>query len=148
MLQWLYMYVASVYLQCFICFSDVCCKCAYLDAAYVSHICCKSMFEIFQPFQSYVAISIFMLQVATVLSRCCICFTHMLQVYVLNVSFASDVCCIQVFHVASVSCFRGMFIESCGHAPDAGRRGAASQGPVNGPTGRARPHPGSQVPPT
>jgi hypothetical protein len=28
-------------------FLDVCCKCAYLDVAYVSHVCCKSMFEIF-----------------------------------------------------------------------------------------------------
>jgi hypothetical protein len=27
--------------QCFICFLDVCCKCVYLDAAYVSHVCCK-----------------------------------------------------------------------------------------------------------
>jgi hypothetical protein len=56
--------------------------------------------------------------VANVISGCCICFTHMLQVfylkvaymfhtllqqYVSNVSFVSDVCCIQVFHVASVS---------------------------------------------
>ena len=77
-----------------------------MDVAYVSHICCKSMFEMFQ---SYIVISVFILQVVSVLSGCCICFTHMLQVYVLNVSSASDLCCIQVFHVASVSCFRGMF---------------------------------------
>jgi hypothetical protein len=37
----LYRYVASIYFQCFIYFSDVCCKCVYLDLAYVSHICCK-----------------------------------------------------------------------------------------------------------
>ena len=54
-------------------FSDVRCKCAYLDVAYVSHICCKSMYEMFQLCQSYVAISVFMLQVASVLSGCCIC---------------------------------------------------------------------------
>jgi hypothetical protein len=24
-----------------LCFSDVCCKCVYLDVPYVSHICCK-----------------------------------------------------------------------------------------------------------
>ena len=54
----------------------------YLDVAHVSQICC-SMFEMFQ---SYVAISVFMLQVASVLSGCYICFTHMLQVYVPNVS--------------------------------------------------------------
>jgi hypothetical protein len=29
MLQWLYMYVASVCSKCFICFSNVCCKCVY-----------------------------------------------------------------------------------------------------------------------
>jgi hypothetical protein len=53
--------------------------------------------------------------VASVYSRCCICFTHMLQVFYLdvayiymlqqhvsNVSSVADVCCIQVFHVASV----------------------------------------------
>ena len=31
-------------------------------------------------------------------------FTHMLQVYVSDVSSVLDVCCIQVFHVARVSC--------------------------------------------
>ena len=92
-------------------FSDICCKCAYLDDAYVSHICCKSMYEMFQLCQSYVAISVFMLQVASVLFGCCICFTHMLQVYVPNVSSASDLCSLQVFHVASVSCLRGLFRE-------------------------------------
>jgi hypothetical protein len=40
MLQWLYMYGTSLCSQCFI-FLDVCCKCVYLDVAYVSHICCK-----------------------------------------------------------------------------------------------------------
>jgi hypothetical protein len=80
-------------------FLGVCCNYAYLIIAYVSHICCKSMFEMFQLFQSYVAKSALMLQVANVLSVCCICFTHMLQVYVPNISSASDVCCI-----LSVSC--------------------------------------------
>ena len=58
---------------------------------------------------------VFMLQVASVRSRCCICFTHMLQVYVPNILSASYVCCTQVFHVASVSYFRGMLRESCGY---------------------------------
>ena len=48
--------------------SYVCLRVFHLDVAYVSHICCKSMFEMFQLFQSYVAISVFMLQVASVLS--------------------------------------------------------------------------------
>ena len=135
MLQWLHTYVASVCSKYFICFqtyvasvliwmlhmfhtyvarvyvrnvssvSGVCCKHFYLDVAHVSHICCKSMFEMFQLFQPYVAISVFMLQVASVLSGCCICFTHMLQVYVPNISSALGVCCIQVFHVTSVFMF-------------------------------------------
>ena len=41
MLQWLYTYVASFFSYCFICFPDACCKCVYLDVAYVSHIYCK-----------------------------------------------------------------------------------------------------------
>jgi hypothetical protein len=53
----------------------------YMEVTYVLHICCKSMSEMFQLFQSYAAISVFMLQVASVLSRYCICFTHILQVY-------------------------------------------------------------------
>ena len=83
-------------------------ECAYLDVAYVSHICCKSMFEMFQLFQSYVVISVFILQVASVLSGCCICFTHMLQVYVLNISSASDVCCIQVVRVTTPGDFKAL----------------------------------------
>jgi hypothetical protein len=70
-------------------FLDVCYKCAYLDIAYVSHICYNSMFKYFS-WLSYVAISVFMLQVTVVLSGCCICFTHILQVYVPNVSSALD----------------------------------------------------------
>jgi hypothetical protein len=82
----------------------ICCKCSfkmfylflsvfYLDVVYVSH-----MLQEYVPIISVVpilcCISVFMLQVASVLSRCCICFIHMFQVYVLNVSSASDVCCI------------------------------------------------------
>jgi hypothetical protein len=67
---------------------------------YVATICSKC----FSCFQSYVAVSVFMLQVASVLSGYCICFTHMLQVYILDVSSVSYVCCIQVFHVAHLSC--------------------------------------------
>jgi hypothetical protein len=54
--------------------------------------------------QYYVALSVFMLQVASALSRCCICFTHLFQVYVSDVSSISYVCCIQVFYVARVLC--------------------------------------------
>jgi hypothetical protein len=44
MLQWLYTYVVNFCFQCFIYFSDVYCKCVYLDVAYVSHICCKCFY--------------------------------------------------------------------------------------------------------
>ena len=64
-----------------------------------SHICCNSMFQMFQPFQSYATVSVF--HVAIFLSRYCIYFTHMLQAYVLNILSVSNVCCIRVFHVAS-----------------------------------------------
>jgi hypothetical protein len=43
-----------------------------------------------------------MLQVASVLSVCCICFTHMFHLYVPNVHLFSDIRCIQVFHILEV----------------------------------------------
>ena len=46
-----------------------------------------------------------MLQVASIVSGCCICFTHMLQVYVLNVSVVSILRCNKCFHVASCKFF-------------------------------------------
>ena len=81
--------------------TDVCCKHFDLDVAYVSHICCNSMFQMFHVFQSSVVASVFMLQVVSVLSGCCICF----HTYVVSVcSTVSDVCFIQVFHIAHISC--------------------------------------------
>ena len=111
------------------------------------------MFEMFQVFQSYVAISVFMLQVASGLFGYCICFTHILQVYVPNISSASDVCCIQMFYIASISCFKYLFGESLGQGLGAMGRGVASQGLADGArdvpgvlrTGRAHPHSGSWV---
>jgi hypothetical protein len=119
MLQLFHMYVAKVDRRCCKCFRgtlrvfqrfvqnissvlDICCKRSDLDVAYISHICCNYMFQMFQLFQFYVAVSVFILQVAGVLSRCCICFTHMLQLYILDVLFVSYVRCIQVFHIAPV----------------------------------------------
>jgi hypothetical protein len=40
-LQWLYMYIASLCPSVSSIFLDICCKCVYLDIVYVSHICCK-----------------------------------------------------------------------------------------------------------
>jgi hypothetical protein len=111
--------------------------------------CCKSMFQWFQLFQSYVAVSVIMLHVASVLSGCCICLTHIFQVM------------FQMFHIlqtyvhSSVSCFRCLFRESWGTArvlgDQARRAGFRRSGHVACLvlwTGCARPHPGSRVPPT
>jgi hypothetical protein len=78
--------------------------------------------------------------------------THMLQVYVPNVSSASDLCCIQVFNVACVSCFRGLFRESWGTTCALGegpwQAGGTADGVRDAPrvlwTGRAHPYPGSR----
>jgi hypothetical protein len=48
----------SVYSKCFICFRRIFASVFYQDVAYILHICCKSMFQMFQ---SYVAASVFML---------------------------------------------------------------------------------------
>jgi hypothetical protein len=73
-----------------------------LDVAHILHICCKSMFKVFQLFQSYVAISVFMLQVKVFYLDIAYVFINMLQVYVPNVSSASDASYIQVFSVSEV----------------------------------------------
>jgi hypothetical protein len=39
------------------------------------------------------------------LSRCCTCFTPMLQKYIQNVSVISVLCCNKCFHVAICKCF-------------------------------------------
>jgi hypothetical protein len=87
---------------------------------YVAIVCSKyficSSLSLQQVF-SYCKLQVFYFDVAYV-------FTHILQVYVLDVSSISDVCCIQVFHVARVSCCS----ESQGHGgvmvARHGRRGA------------------------
>jgi hypothetical protein len=99
MLQVFQRHVGSVSNVCSKCFcSRPMLKCSDLDVAYVSHICCNNMFRMFQLFESYVAVSVFMLQVSSVLSGCCICFIHILQVYV------SDVSSVHMYVALSVSC--------------------------------------------
>ena len=93
MLQY-YTRILQVYVSNVPAVLNVCCKCFYLDVAYVAlaiHVYYKCMFQIFQLFQTYVA---------SVLSGCCICcsaHTHMLQAYVINVVSVSDVCCSKCF---------------------------------------------------
>jgi hypothetical protein len=70
--------------------SDVCCKYVYLDVTYVSYVCCECFIPMLHMFHTYVA---------SVSSRCCICFCNgytrvflVFQMYVASVSTISDVC--------------------------------------------------------
>jgi len=80
------MYVANIYFMCFIgmlqLFHTDVAK-VDRDVAHVTmvvHVCCKGLFPIFhQCFRMYVA-SMF-------LSGCCIRFTHMLQVFYLDITY-------------------------------------------------------------
>jgi hypothetical protein len=69
-------------------FSDICCKCAYLDVTYVSHICCKCF--------------IWMLCMLYKIFKCF--FQVFLQVFHMHVSSISSVftCMLQVLHSRSV----------------------------------------------
>jgi hypothetical protein len=79
MLQWLYTYVANVCSQCFYFFSDVCCKCIYLDVAYVSHIRCKCFIWILHMFKWFWSVF------ASVSEACFKCFICLL-LYIVSVS--------------------------------------------------------------
>jgi hypothetical protein len=98
---------------------------------YVVTVCSK-MFQLFQSscvqqVFSYCKLQVFYLDIAYV-------FIHMLQVYVPDVSSVSDVCCIQVFHVARVSCCsksqggRGEPVASGHGAQSAGAGGRGHDG--------------------
>jgi hypothetical protein len=100
-------------------FTDVCCKCVYLDVAYVSHICyicfiwmLRMFAKVFKCFLVCL-FQVFQKHVASVCFKCFSCFRHMLQVFYLNVAYVASICskCFiyfirtlqQVLHVASVS---------------------------------------------
>jgi hypothetical protein len=83
-LQWLYTYLVSVCFHCFICFLDVCCKCVYLDVAYVSHICCKCF--------------TWMLRMFAMVFKCFHMFLQLFQTHVLSVSSVFR-CMLQVLHL-------------------------------------------------
>jgi hypothetical protein len=128
MLQWLYTYVASVYPNVLSIFLDVCCKCVYLDVAYVVYICCKCfmwMLRLFAMVFSSVFLCVLyayfkcficsLLYVISVGSRCfkcrlgCWTCCMVFQVCVLNVSsvlgYAVNVssgCCKSRYSVAHV----------------------------------------------
>jgi hypothetical protein len=137
-------YVASVSEACckrlfkmFHLFSDVCCKRFYLDVAYVSHTyVVRVWFKMFQLFQSYVAISVFMLQVV-------IWILHMFHIYVASICSKYFIHFRRTLH-PSVSCFPG---KSHGGMAR-GVRGWGALGPAVGTCsaprvlrmGRTRPH--------
>jgi hypothetical protein len=68
-------------------FSDVCCKCVYLDVAYVSHICCKCFTHMLQVFYLHVAYvnNDFQVFFASV-SDACFKYFICLQTYVISVA--------------------------------------------------------------
>jgi hypothetical protein len=103
---------------------DVCCKHFDLDVAYVSHICCSSMFQKFHLFQSSVTTSVFMLQVASVRSGCYICF----HIYVVSVCYRCFICFRRMLHsnVSYCTCF--MLFESQGTR---GSNGGTTRAPGN-----------------
>jgi hypothetical protein len=47
--------------------------------------------------------------------------------------FINELCCIHVFYIASVLCFRGIYVHRVmGARPRRGGRGAVSRGPADG----------------
>jgi hypothetical protein len=103
--------VVSICSNRFICFQTYFASVLIWMLHMSSHICCNNMFQMFHLFQSSVAASVFMLQVASVLSGCCIsfhtyvtsvcskcfiCFRRMLQVFYLDVAYVGVsiyICC-------------------------------------------------------
>jgi hypothetical protein len=82
-------------------FLDVYCNRSDLDVSYVSHKCCNNMFQMFRLFQSYVAASCSMLQVASVL------FEHFIAhvAYVASVSEACSKYLFKTFHMFLNVCY-------------------------------------------
>jgi hypothetical protein len=90
-------------------FSDVYCKCVYLDVIYVSHICCKCF--------------IWMLRMFAMVFNCfCKCFTWMFQVFYLS-----------FFYVASIAfeCFKS--VSDAAYVMRMGSRRVRERSPVQAP---------------
>jgi hypothetical protein len=69
----------------------------YLDVSYVPH-----MLQEYVPMISTIAVLCYSKCFHVASCKCFIWMLHMFQVYVLNVSSALDVYCIQVFHVSEM----------------------------------------------
>jgi hypothetical protein len=78
-LQWVYMYVASVCSKCFGCFRRML-HVFYLGVAYVSHLCCKCFIRMLHIFSHIYMMQVFHLDVAYVLQWLHTCFPHVSNV--------------------------------------------------------------------
>jgi hypothetical protein len=102
MLQVFQRHAANICSKYFICFQTSVTIIFLSGCSYVSHICCNSMFQCFSCF-SLMLSKLF--HIASCKSGCFMCFTHMLQMRVLNVSSTfKRMLRLNVFHVASVLC--------------------------------------------
>jgi hypothetical protein len=103
MLQWLYTYVTNVSSQCFSVFLDVCCKCVYLDIAYVSHICSKYFIWMLHTCcNDFQAFDVFFHVFEDEFFKCFIC----LKMYIVNVlsGYFKSRSCFAHVAIASVAC--------------------------------------------
>jgi hypothetical protein len=81
-----------------LCFSDVCCKCVYLDVPYVSHICCKCF--------------IWMLCLFAMVLKYFRVFLQVLQMHVSSIS-SIFFCMLQVLHPNVSKVYRGYAHGMC-----------------------------------
>jgi hypothetical protein len=82
-----HVYCKGILLVFHLCFSDTCCKCIYIDIAYVLHICCMCYIWMLRMFAMvfkcfYVFFQVFQTHVSSVSSV----FRRMLQLLYLDVS--------------------------------------------------------------
>jgi hypothetical protein len=120
-------HVAKVYFKCFRCFRGMLqvfhinVAKVDLDVAHVAiaiHVCCKSLFNMFHLFQTYVATVLsgccksrfrccIYKHVASVYFKCFMCFIRMLQVFCLNVAYVCNgYICVFKFFLVFCKCFR------------------------------------------
>jgi hypothetical protein len=121
MLQVFQMQVASVCSKCFICFQTYVAIVFYLDVAYVSHICCNSMFHNVSAILCLMlqqVVSCCKLQVLFFLDVSWVPHTYCKCMY--KSSFFQTYVAFKFFHVASVSCCLAR--ASCGQADGVGGR--------------------------
>jgi hypothetical protein len=93
MLQWLYRYVASSCSQCFIRFSDVCCRCVYLDVAYVfTHMMQVFYLDVVYVYNGFKCFSGVFASISDACFKCFICFQSYVAIVALGFKIRSSVC--------------------------------------------------------